>query len=124
MGLPLGSTVNDRIIGITREGTLRMSPPYPDIKCVVHEQVHQKRTDHSSLRSSETAAFQLSFFRKSGSFEPAFQIEDRPFQFHVFMHGTHEEVVVDMIKGSFDIELDHPVVFPTSLSRDGHCLLG
>jgi hypothetical protein len=41
-----------------------------------------------------------------------------------FKFGTHEEVVVDVVKGTFDIELDHPVVFPTPLSRDGHCLLG
>ena len=46
--------------------------------------------------------------------------EYRPFQLHVFMDGTHEEIVVDVIKGSFEFELDHSVEFQTSRLRDGH----
>lgn len=31
------------------------------------------------------------------------------------MHRFHEQFVIDIVKGSFDIELDYPVKFPTPL---------
>ncbi|CAE6855117.1 hypothetical protein R69746_07542 [Paraburkholderia aspalathi] len=39
-----------RIIGITRKGALREVPLHPCVERVVHEQIHQHRADHPTLR--------------------------------------------------------------------------
>jgi hypothetical protein len=37
-----------RIIGIARKGTLREVTLHPDVKRIVHEQIHQDRTDSAT----------------------------------------------------------------------------
>jgi hypothetical protein len=45
--LLLAAAMDYRIIGIARKGTLREVTLHPDVKRIVHEQIHQDRTDHA-----------------------------------------------------------------------------
>src|SRR5258707_15573047 len=46
--LLLAAAMDYRIIGIARKGTLREVTLHPDVKRVVHEQIHQDRTDNAT----------------------------------------------------------------------------
>src|SRR5438045_6669472 len=44
--LSSASAVGDRIVGVADKWTLRMLPLHPSVEGVMHEQVHQHRSDH------------------------------------------------------------------------------
>ena len=46
-GLRLRAAVNHRIIGVAREGTLWIRALHPAVERVMHEQIHQDRTDYA-----------------------------------------------------------------------------
>jgi hypothetical protein len=41
------AVMDHRIIGIARKGTLREVTLHPDVNPIVHQQIHQDRTDHA-----------------------------------------------------------------------------
>src|ERR1035441_1068102 len=59
--LLLTAAVNNRVIRITGKWTRWMGALPPEIERIMHEQVHQNRTDHSALRRT-TLPWHLSAF--------------------------------------------------------------
>ncbi|MNT46636.1 hypothetical protein D3C72_1832960 [compost metagenome] len=47
--LPAAIAVNHRIIRVAGKRTVWAGALHPSVECVVHEQVHQDRTDHTAL---------------------------------------------------------------------------
>jgi len=50
------------------------------------------------------------------SFQPPFDIQKYPFILRMPPHCTQHQIMRDVIKETFDIHVDYPVILPTSLS--------
>jgi hypothetical protein len=37
--------------------------------------------------------------------------------------GFHQQVVINVVKESSDVKLDHPVILPAALARDGNRIM-
>jgi hypothetical protein len=54
--------------------------------------------------------------------QPPFDVEQRPFTRHVLPDSPQQEFMVDIIKQTFDIELQDPIIFPAPLTRNAHSI--
>src|SRR5450759_4321213 len=116
--------MDHRIIGITRKGALREVALHPAVKGIVHEQIHQDRTDHSPLRSSAIPRRAGTLRSLEWRSQPPLDVQQDPVFLDVLAYRLEHEAVIDLIEGRFDIKLHHPVVLPAPLSGDGYRLFG
>ena len=125
MGLERGSVwfaVNYRIVSVAGERTLWMGALHPSVKRIMHKQIHQNRTDHTSLRGTTFPQQVLAFRSFERCSKPSLDIQQDPVFLDVAANCLHQEPMIDLIKGSLDVKLDHPVIFPAPLSGDGNRL--
>ncbi len=77
-----------------------------------------------TLRRASLPCFHLSRLGHGQRLQPAFHVEQHPPTVRVLAHRLHQQSVVQIVKGSFDIKLDHPVVLPAPLPRHRDRSLG
>src|SRR5258707_14983060 len=88
----------------------------------MNKQIHQNRTDHTSLRGTTFPQQMIAFRSLERCSKPSLDIQQDPVFLDVAANRLHQEPVIDLIKGGLDVTLDHPVIFPAPLSGDGNRL--
>src|SRR5262245_43590627 len=92
------AAVDQSIIGVPTPGKVGMRPRYPEIERVMHEQVRQNRTDHTTLRRAAASLDYRSIFLHHRRCQPSFDVEQRPLARHVFPDSPQQERVVDIVE--------------------------
>src|SRR6516225_11188214 len=114
----------DSVIGVAFERSIRMLPSHPAIKRIVKEEIRQHWADNSPLRGSSLPANPGSIRHAHGRPEPSLKVKKHPFAVGVPAHGPHQERPIDFIEEALDIEVEYPVVVPTSPSGHSQCIVG
>jgi len=99
-----------RIIGITRKGALREVPLHPCVERIVHEQIHQHRADHSTLRCTSRSWQSRPICSLEWRSQPPLDIQQKPVHLDVLAYRLEQEVMIDLIKGNHD-RLPHSKTF-------------
>jgi len=75
--------------------------------------------DHTALRRTLLAKDDIAVHRFEGRFQPTLNIQQHPSILDVRANRLHQQIVIKIVKGSFDVELNDPVITPATLAR--HC---
>ena len=123
-GLLLGVAVDDHIIRVTLERTAGVFPVHPLVERIVHEEVREQRRDRRSLWGSPLSRRVGSVSHRHGGFEPPFDVEQHPTLVGVVSDRLHEQIMGNAVKEGPDIEIEHPVLVPTTLASHGQRAVG
>ncbi len=115
-GLALGAAMADDVVGIPLKRHPGKPPPWPDIEHVVQKQVGQERSNYPSLRRPPVPRNKVAIFHHHGPRQPAFDVEQYPGASRVLAHRPQEQVVVDAVEETLDVDVDDPVIPPAPLT--------
>lgn len=115
--------MHHRIIGVAGKRAVGAGTLHPGVEGIVHEQIHQEGTDHSTLRGAAFASDAHTVIRFERRNQPPLDVQKYPVLLDVQAHRLHQQPMIDLIEGCLDIKLHHPVVSPAALTRDRHRLL-
>src|SRR5262245_10142026 len=124
LGLPLRAAMHDPIIRIARKRARRQLPSQPAIQGIVQEELQQQRSEDTPLRRAPLPRLHLARLSDGRGLQPALYVEQYPPTGRVLTHRLHQQPVVQIVKGTSDVKLDHPVILPAPLPRDRHRVLG
>jgi len=113
--------VHDYIIRVALEGQCRELLPHPLIERLMQEHVCQQWTDDSPLRGALRQLCQRTLTVLRRCFQPAFNVQKLPFFRGVLPRNLQHQLVVDIVKEPFDINIDNPVVLPAPLPCHSYC---
>src|SRR4029077_1668752 len=82
----------------------------------MHEQSRENRADYSALRGTTRTLHPRSVLEFHRRRQPSFDVEQRPFAFHVLPDRPQQKFVINIVEQTFDIELQHPVIFPAAFT--------
>src|SRR6201981_131957 len=99
---PLASAVDDDVVRVALEREMLPLPQHPQIKRVMQKQVGQQGTDDTALPRATLTFQQVSLCVLCWRIQPAFDIEDEPLVFHVLPDCSHNQIVVEDVKGTYD----------------------
>src|SRR5215813_3286796 len=85
--LLLTVAVHHPIIGIARKPALWIPSFHPDVKRIMHEQIHQDRGNYPALWSTALSWHLLSFGGLKRNSQPAFEIQQYPTFLDVGAHS-------------------------------------
>src|SRR6478736_2906403 len=105
LGFLLVLAVNQSIISIPTPRKVWMRPRHPKIERVMQEQVRQNRADNTTLRGATLSLSLRAVFMLHGRRQPSFDVEQRPFAFHMLPDSPQQKFVVDVVKQALDVEL-------------------
>ena len=123
-GLLLGVAVDDHIIRVTLERTAGVFAVHPLVERIVHEEVREQRRDRRSLWGSPLSRRGGSVSHRHGGFEPPFDVEQHPTLVGVVSDRLHEQIMANAVEEGPDIEIEHPVLVPTTLASHGQRVMG
>ncbi len=75
---------------------------------------------HSPLRRAFVPSYKCSIFHLSRSFQPPLNVQQNPLALRMLSDGAHDEGVIQIVKESFDIQIQNPVIPPASLPCYSH----
>ena len=84
------------------------------IERVVKKEIRQNGTYNSPLRGPALSVNQGPIRHAHGRPKPPFKVEQNPLAFRMPTHRSHQEVPIDFIEEALDVEVEHPVVRPTT----------
>ena len=105
----------DRVISIAFERDGWMFPLHPKIERIVKKEIRQHGTDDSPLRRPSLSVNQSPIRDAYGRPQPPFKVEQNPWAVRVPPHRSHQEVPIDLIEETLDVEVEHPVIRPATL---------
>jgi hypothetical protein len=114
--LVFAPAVADDVVRVTLERHARHLPPDPDIERVVQEEVGQQGRDDPALRRSPVPRDKIASFEHRGRFQPAFDVEEHPGAVGVLAHGPEQQLVIDAVEETLDVDVEHPVRAPAPLA--------
>src|ERR1039457_3966550 len=117
MSHPLSLAMHHRVVGVAGKPTMRYLPPYPPIERIMHEEIQDQRAYAAALWRAAIPAPEFSCLAHRRRLQPPFDIQQRPFAVRMLPQCLHDQTVVESVKRSFDVKLQHPVEPPTSLAR-------
>ena len=123
-GLLLGVAVDDHIIRVTLERTAGVFAVHPLVEPIVHEEVREQRRDRRSLWGSPLSRRGGSVSHRHGGFEPPLDVEQHPTLVAVVSDRPHEQIMGNAVEEGPDIEIEHPVLVPTTLASHGQRVMG
>src|SRR6059058_3919359 len=124
LGLHLFPTMHDGIIGIPFERRLRIMLRHPSIKGIVQEKISQQGANDTTLWGALVTWDQLAVFLLHRRLQPALNVENNPFLLRVFLYRPHHQIIWDVIEETLDVQVNDPVMPPTSLACSPHRIQG
>jgi len=112
--------MHHRIIGIPFKPPMRISPPHPHVKGIVQKQICQQGTTDAALRRALLTLRDAALLILRWRFQPPFDVEHDPRVFCVFLHRPHQQIMVNVVEETLDVQVDDPVRFPASLPSLPH----
>src|SRR5665213_1921545 len=107
--------MTDRVVSVAFERDGWIFPLHPEIERIMKKEVRQHGTDNSALRGSALPGNQGPIRHTHGRSQPPFKVEQNPWAFRVPPHRSHQEVPIDLIEETLDVEVEHPVMRPATL---------
>src|SRR5262249_45241977 len=111
--------VNDHIIRIALELDVRIGPGHPVIERIMHEEICQQGRYDRPLWRTLRSTLLTPVLLLNGGYQPPLDVQQDPRSLHMMANRFHDQFMIQIIKETFDIEIDHPVGPPTSLPRGG-----
>jgi hypothetical protein len=115
--LRLRLTVANRVIGIAFERDVRMVPRHPHSERVMSEEVRQQRAADPALGCPLPPSDPRAVGPLHGGFQPPLDGQPHPWAVGVLLHRPQHELVVNGVKEALDVEIEHPVIAPTTFAR-------
>src|SRR3954469_8219541 len=115
--------MTDRIVGISLEWDGWIVSPHPKVKDIVEKQIREHGTYHCPLRSSSASCNQGAVRHAYRRLQPSFQVKKYPFAVGMSTHGQHQETPVDLVEEALDVQIEHPIVIPTTASGHDQCIM-
>jgi hypothetical protein len=97
--------MTNHIVGIPLERDCWKLTLHPFIKGVMQEQICQQGTHDSALGSSFVARYGLAVWMLYWAFKPSFNIQQNPPTICMLTNGFHHELMINVIKEPFDIQI-------------------
>ena len=89
-----------------------------------NSQVREQRRDRRSLWGSRLSRRGGSVSHRHGGFEPPFDAQQHPTLVGVVSDRPHEQIMANAVEEGPDIEIEHPVLVPTTLASHGQRVMG
>ena len=105
----------DRVVSVSFERDARILPLHPLVERIVKKEIRQHGTDDSPLRGPSFPVNQGPVRHAHRRPQPPFQVEQNPWAVRVPPHGSHQEVPIDLIEETLDVQIEHPVISPATL---------
>src|SRR3954453_1125582 len=123
MRLCLALAMTDRVVGISLEWDVRVFPSHPTVEDIVKKQICQHGTYYCPLWCSSVSRNQGAIRHAYRCLQPPLQVEKDPFAVGVSTHGQHQEPPVDLVEEALDVQIEHPIVIPTTASGHEQCIM-
>jgi hypothetical protein len=98
-------------------------PLHPFVKSVVQKQVGQQRTYYTPLGGSAAAAFFPAVRMTCRGFQPSLHIQLTPARRAVMLQGLEYQLMRQIVKESFDVQVYDPVFLPALLPGLLQCIM-
>jgi hypothetical protein len=107
------------VVGVAFERDGWIFPLHPEIERIVEKEIRQHGADNSPLRGTAPSVNQVPIRHAHGRPQPPFKVEQNPWAVRVPSHSPHQEVPIDFIEETLDVEVEHPVISPATLPGFG-----
>ena len=111
------------IICVTLKGDFWIIPYHPFVKSIVQKQISKKRSNDRSLRNALVPFYLLSLFCLIRNNKPSVDIQQHPVLISVLEKRFVEQVMIYVIKESFDIHIQYPIIFPATFPSLSKCIM-
>jgi hypothetical protein len=115
--LRLTDAVHNSIVAIPLKRNVWIGALHPLVKPMVEEKICQQGTYHTTLGSAFVPIHKCSILPLGWGFKPSPNVQENPLAVRVLSDSPHDKAVIQIIKEPLDIQIHHPVIPPTSLSR-------
>src|SRR5205814_3778647 len=106
------------------ERRLRIMLRHPSIQGIVQKKISQQGANDTTLWSALVTWDQLAVFLLHWHLQPALNVENHPFLLRVFLYRPHQQIAWDVIEETPDVQVNDPVMPPTSLACSPHRIQG
>ena len=114
------ATVADHVVSVAFERDVGMVLAHPAIERIVKKEISQDGADNSRLEGSLSSRLtRVPSGMLTGALQPSFDVQQHPWAVGVSPHRSHQQIPVDVIEETLDVEVEHPVMAPASLPRYG-----
>src|SRR5262245_8029306 len=86
----------------------------------MQKQIRQKRTDSAPLRRPCGARHNATVPPLLRRLQPALDVEQHPRAIRVMADSLEQQLPIDAVEETFDVEIEHPVVAPAALTSCTH----
>ncbi|BDV36192.1 hypothetical protein SS37A_37220 (plasmid) [Methylocystis iwaonis] len=113
--------MNNRIVGVSAKPNAPQMAIHPLVEGIVQEQVRQQRRNDSALRSAFVSRSDIAIRGLHRRFQPAFHVQQDPGRLAVLPQRPHQELMIDVVEQTFDVELGDPMIIPTRAMAIASC---
>src|SRR5215472_14352392 len=89
---------------------------HPRIERIVQEQVCKERADDPTLRRSRCARHDAAVLHLHRRLQPALEVEQHPCAVRMMTDCLEQQLPIDTVEVTFDVDVEHPVVAPAALT--------
>src|SRR5699024_5197824 len=114
----------NNIVGITLKRVLWKVFLHPTIKHFVQVEVRQQWADHAALWCSFFSLLDITAWQLHSGGDPTLDIEVVPWIIGCLRNKTLELIVIQIIKESFDVQINDPCIVPAIDFRCLHGVMG
>src|SRR5262245_61397289 len=114
--------MTDDVVGIPLERHPRHCAPEPDIERVVEKQVSQKRRNNPALRRAPVPRNKFPIIKHRRRLQPTLDIENGPDAVGMSTDRLEQQLMINVVKETLDVDIEHPVRSPASLARRPDCI--
>src|SRR5208337_5061070 len=114
----------DAVVRVSFERDGRKCPSHPHVEGIVQKQIRQRRADNPTLRSSCRTRNDTTILHPNRGLQPAFDVELHPWAVRMGTNRLEEQAPIDAVEVALDVDIEHPVVTPASLTRCPDCVDG
>ena len=94
-----------------------MISSHPCVEPIMQKQVGEERTDHPALRRPPFSDDEASIHHLHWCLQPSLDVEKHPSTGRMSTHRTHEQIGIDSVENTLDVEIMNPVITPALLPR-------
>src|SRR5215472_6441916 len=111
-----GDLVTNGIVRVPLERNVRIASRHPRVERIVQEQVCKERADDPTLRRSRCARHDAAVLHLHRRLQPALAVEQHPRAVRMMTDRLEQQLPIDTVEVTFDVDLEHPVIAPATLT--------
>src|SRR6202049_4349254 len=114
LGLTLRVAVDNHVICVPFERTVRMFPVHPPIERIMHEEVGEQRRNRRTLWGSPLSCDEGPVWALHRGLQPPFDVEQYPSFVGVVSDRFQQQIMRNAVEEGPDIKIEYPVLSPTT----------